>query len=227
MVNNEAVNKKEFITKSICSNHTAKMQDMLSISTSALENTICCERAQNNNCVCSKCYARKQLKRYKALAAKCKANHDFYTTVKLAPEDIPAINAAFFRFESFGELQNVRQFENYNMIAKCNPQTRFTLWTKNLFIIDEFINGGQIIAPNLSIIYSVSALNVAPSDMMDYLSRHSYTEFVNAVFAVWTDEQAAADRDITINCGGNKCIECRRCYTLDHNKITFINELLK
>lgn len=227
MINNKAVTKKEFVEYSICKNHSKKMRGMQSISTSALENTICCERAKNCDSVCSKCYARRMLKHYHTLATKVSRNHYFYTSEVLTDSDVPIINTSIFRFESFGELQNTTQLMNYCTIARVNADTRFTLWTKNLFIIADYIDGGGVIPDNMSIIYSAPKLNTPHDDTLVYLVRSGYIAFVNAVFTVWTDENTAEAHGVTINCGHNNCIECRRCYTLNHDTLTFIDEKLK
>lgn len=224
-IKGKKVSNKEFINYSICKNHTGKMENLLSISTSCKCNTICAERAKNRNSICYHCYAQKQLSYQHTTNDKLTANYNFYTNVELTDSDIPFINAAFFRFESFGDLQNIRQFENYCIIARNNKHCHFVLWTKNVHIIKQYIDSGYNAIPdNLYIIVSSPFLNHCIR--IDELTELDYIGFVDAVFSVY-DEDTIASENININCGGRKCSECLRCYTLNHNKITFINEKLK
>ena len=217
------MSNKEYINYSICKNHTGKMYGIQSISTSCACNRFCAMRAQEKTSICSHCYAQAQLKRYKTLSAKLESNYEFYNNVVLTESDIPFINQSVFRFESFGDLESVTQFANYCMIAKCNANTRFTLWTKNLFIVNAYLDNKGKIPRNLYIIVSSPVINKVydVSNISERLKKH-----VSAVFTVY-DKKFAADNDIEINCGGRKCIECMRCYSLNHDRTVYINELLK
>ncbi len=216
-------NPKDYINYSICKNHTGKMFGIQSISTSCACNRFCAMRAQEKASICARCYAQAQLKRYKTLSEKLESNSEFYNNTVLSELDVPFINQAVFRFESFGDLETVTQFANYCMIAKCNANTRFTLWTKNLFIVNAYLDNNGKIPKNLYIIVSSPIINKV-YDINNVSAR--LKKYVSAVFTVY-DKDFVAAHDIKINCGSRNCIECMRCYSLNHNDIIYINELLK
>ena len=226
---------KKMIKDSICRNHTGKMSDLISISTSCKKNTICAERAKNPGSICSKCYAQRQLSYQHSTAAKLARTYDFYTTTEIQPEDVPMINAAFCRFEAFGDIQNTLHFQNYCTIAAANSHCRFVLWTKNAHIIADYVSNNGIIPENMYIIYSTPFINnnnefctvVIDGLKKVFVNKGVYNNIpIDAVFTVF-DKKYAADNDITINCGARHCMTCRRCYSLKHGTITLINELLK
>lgn len=216
--------KALFIRDSIAE-HGGKMAGIPSISTSALENKGCTARRAINDAVCADCYACKYLNYRKTLREKCGRNHAFYTTADIKPEDVPRINACMFRFESFGELENVQQFQNYCTIAAVNKNTTFSIWTKQPNIIQEYTDNGGEIPNNLNIILSSRFINVSDAE---YYRKKYWTINYDAVFTVYTKEHAEK-HNIPIQCGGNSCIDCGLCYSrFDHDDEPIeINELLK
>lgn len=50
--------------------------------------------------------------------------------------------------------------------------------------------------------------------------------YIDAVFTVY-DKATIKAKNIDINCGGRKCLECRKCYSLEHGTIEDIREQLK
>lgn len=215
---------QEFIRNSIAI-HSGKMSGIPSISTSVTLNENCKHHAAVKGSICEKCYARNLVKLRKGLADKLERNYNFYTTVDLTVDDVPFINSAIFRFESFGDLVNVQHFRNYCTIAKANPQTRFVLWTKNIWIISEYrktvVNE---IPSNLYII--ASSVYINKSAMGAVKKTRSALRYIDAVFTVYDKETIKAE-NIDINCGGRKCLECRRCYSLKHGQIADVRERLK
>lgn len=209
---------KQFVAYSIAT-HSGKMSGIPSISTSVLCNKQCAEHAAVKGSICEKCYARGYAKMRKQLAEKLKANYYFYTTVNLTAEDIPFINSAIFRFEAFGDLANVQQFKNYCTIAKANPQTRFVLWTKNTHIVEQYTDMAYTKPENLYIIASALMIN------KDWVTL-AYPYCIDAIFTVY-DKATIKAKNIDINCGGRKCLECRKCYSLKHGEIAEIREQLK
>ena len=115
-------------------NHTGKMTGINSIGTSCANNPHCIKRRENKDSVCSKCYAETYMKMRKSLKEHLEENADILTTRLLKEREIPVINAAVFRFESFGDLYNVTHLANYVLICEKNPFTRFALWTKNTYM---------------------------------------------------------------------------------------------
>ena len=108
-----------------------------SLSTSPLCNAHCIERMKSDVAVCKHCFSARMQKRYKTLRIKLERNTELLTKTELQPEDIPFLNMAFFRFESFGDLNNTLQVKNYFLIAERNPHCTMALWTKNPWIIAD------------------------------------------------------------------------------------------
>lgn len=224
--NGKEVSYHDYIMYSIAT-HGGKMGGISSISTSVLCNENCKRNATIKGSICEKCYARNYASIRKQLAEKLESNYHFYTTVELTVDDVPYINSSIFRFEAFGDLANVRQFANYCTIAEANPQTRFVLWTKNPHIIEKALN--TVTKPdNFYIIVSSMMLNVPRVELWnaEELQASKLLPFVDAVFTVYDKDTIKAE-NIDINCGGRKCLECRRCYNLEHGKIADIREQLK
>lgn len=197
--------------------HTGKMSGMQSLSTSCLCNKNCLNRVENVNLVCSHCYAQRQMKMYKNLEKCLKKNTEILTTRLLTDEEIPLINAAFFRFESFGDLNNEIQVINYFRICKRNKHVKFALWTKNPWIIAETINNGENKPRNLQVIYSSPYLDKCDNKLNKY-------PFIDKIFTVYTKEYIK-ENNIEINCGAKSCLSCHKCYV--KSKEIYINEKCK
>lgn len=198
-------------------NHTGKMDGMVSISTSVKENKNCQSRAKVENSICSKCFAAAMINRYPALE-KCLSENTRILTSEIIPvEKWPLLNVAFFRFESFGDLNNETQVHNYFNLCKRNPHVRFALWTKNPFFIYAAIKAGNAKPENLIIIASSPMIN----DVCDaYLKAYP---FIDKIFTVYDKETA---KTVNINCGARHCLSCLRCYTKT-DSVEYVNEILK
>lgn len=201
----------------ITEKHNGKMSGMQSLSTSCMTNKFCKIYSKDPNKVCSKCFAQTQMKMYKNMNSCFSRNADVLTNRILNKEEMPLINASFFRFESFGDLHNETQLINYFNICKANKATRFALWTKNAFIVDSVIKSGHKKPSNLNIILSSHYLN----RVCDY---EKY-EWVDRVFTVYTKDYIK-ENDVKINCGAESCLACKKCYIKSKNTL-LINELLK
>lgn len=222
------MNKKEKeITKkvfqAICNNHTGKMKGMWSLSTYCGANKHCQNRHKCGNSICSECFAfaMTESKRGEALKNKLIRNTELLTTEVIPVDDMPLLNVAFFRLESFGDLNNEIQAENYFNLCKRNLHTVFALWTKNPFIIRNAMKKKGVRKPkNLIIVYS-SPIQNKPVDINVI---KTVFPFVDKVFTVYTEEYIN-EHDVKINCGGNHCLSCLRCYR--KNGETIINEKKK
>ena len=126
--------RRTIIADHICYNHDAKMSGIISLSTYVGHNKYCVARCNNcDNAICKYCYANSLTNQRYYLKARLIRVHAIITNIVLDTLDIPVLDASvfpYFRFESFGDLNNALQFNNYNLIAKCNPAINFTLWTK-------------------------------------------------------------------------------------------------
>ena len=201
----------------ITMNHTGKMSGMISLSTSNLVNPFCIAHRKCEGSICQKCYACAQMKRYTTMQKCLSDNFDILTSKVLTDEQIPMINACFFRFESFGDVYNVNQVANYFKIAAFNPNVHFALWTKNPAIIAAAIKAGFEKPSNLVIILSSLYINQVADD--------SKYPFIDKVFTVY-DAKTIESENIDINCGARNCFTCQKCYHNDNGE-KFIREKLK
>lgn len=189
--------------------HQGKMKGINSIGTSCAENPFCIERRKNGDSVCSHCYAATYMKMRKSLQKHLAENANILTTRLLKENEIPVTNAQIFRFESFGDLYNTTHLANYVLICERNPFTKFGLWTKNTWVLDELFNKNGIKKPdNLSIVVSSPMLNKEIE-----LDKEKFW-FVDHVFTVY-DKQFIAKHNVNVNCGSRDCLGCQRCYHRD------------
>lgn len=209
--------KMQSILESITTHRTdGKMAGLVSISTAP--NTDFCTRMRNNpRAVCSHCYAQR-FYAMPMMRGKLDRNAAFYRTEELTPEDVPTLPYRDLRFESFGELGNVRQLANFATIAAKNPHCRFTIWTKRLDLIGEYLNRHDRFPDNFRIIISSPYLNepIAAETVATYLGTLANIEGIFTVYNDGTDTNCA-----------KKCMTCRKCYDTDGRKIIQIAEKLK
>lgn len=214
---------RDFLQDNVfCTGHTGKMFGITSCSTCAACNTRCKARyeACAADCICTKCFAFSQMAYQKSTGLKYARNTELLTKIELNPLWIPELtDNDIFRFESFGDLNNTTQFNNYALIAEMRPDVVHTLWTKNPDIIAAAIDAGAGIPANMIIIYSSPIINHVAAGMLK-----KYW-FINKLFTVWSSEEAAKKAGYTINCGARDCNVCRRCYRFNSEKL--IHELLK
>ena len=219
--------KQMILADHVCYNHEAKMSGIISLSTYVGNNVYCQARCKNcDNAICKYCYAASLTNQRKYLKNKLMRIHAILTNVSLNSYDIPAFDAdiySFFRFESFGDINNVIQVNNYNLIAAANPDINFTLWTKNPGIIQRAIDNGMILADNLVIGLSSLYLN---KPELEKAKKYSFIRFL---FTVYDDEYIKA-HNIVINCGAKHCSSCGICYKYLHEYkrgLMIINERKK
>ena len=199
--------------------HQGKMKGINSIGTSCVDNPFCIKRRENGDSVCSKCYAATYMKMRKTLKEHLAENAAILTTRLLKENEIPVTNAQIFRFESFGDLYNTTHLANYVLICERNPYTKFGLWTKNTWVLDELFNGNNVAKPdNLSIIVSSPMLNTQME-----LDREKFW-FVDHIFTVY-DKKFIAENNVNVNCGAKNCFGCQSCYHRDTE--FYIREQLK
>lgn len=199
-------------------NHQGKMKGMQSLSTSCTCNKYCKSRSKSTSTVCAHCYAQRQMKIYKNLEKCLIKNTKILTEQVILKENLPIINALYFRLEAFGDLNNTTQVINYFNLCKKNPDVKFGLWSKNLWLIEAAINNGNSKPKNLQIIYSIPFLN----DRNDNI--FILYPFVDKIFTVF-EKDFIKKNDIEINCGAKSCLSCGKCYK--KNKVKYINERLK
>lgn len=218
--------KQRKMREMACLTHGGKMTNLISLSTSPF-NPTCNARAKNPASICSKCFSRRMMKAYPALAAKLARNRDYIGTVELTAADVYPFNpkSGYFRFEAFGDLFNELQVKNYFTIADAlaGRGIKCALWTKNPQIIKRAIEKYDLMKPsNLNIIYSVAGLNSNAAAAIYEAFQSCGYDFIDKVFTVYDGDHADG---VNINCGARDCATCGRCY--EKNDTVFINEKLK
>ena len=205
-------------------NHNAnKLQGISSISSSVCDNLFCKARQAIKDCICKFCYAFNQQSYQTGLKEHNILNGIILRNILIPVEMFKVLPILFpyLRIESFGDVANVIQARNYIRIIKAFPEKRSAIWSKNIAIWEQaFILEGK--PDNCTYVHSSSELNKPV-----VIDRNRYW-FVDHVFTVYT-KQYAKEHNITINCGGKKCMVCilekKNCYY--RNTEFYINELKK
>lgn len=209
------VNKKGLF---ISNNYGGKMKNIAGLSGFAGNNAKCVKRAKSGKGVCPHCFSFIGSK-FSNLAAWTK-NDTILSTVTfelgdiiLDPEMVPEM-----RYSTHGDLINSLHAYNLLIIAASNPETQFTLWTKNHA---EYAAGLAMFEAkygrkpaNMRVIFSASQLDqMFTEKQLQALKKHGY-DAVFAVYNTW-DSQARA-----VAAGAKKCVcgllsckeKCHFCY---------------
>lgn len=103
------------------------------------------------------CYAAKITRLYKTVKNAYDRNLDilnsdparYWEQVKQAAQ-----MARYFRFHVSGDIPNPEYFAEMVKLAHELPKTQFLAFTKQYYIVNEYINGGGTIPQNLKILFS-------------------------------------------------------------------------
>ena len=191
---------------------SGKMEFIPSINTSTLLNPFCNKmRAKmNKSIICSSCYAARNEQLYPSLIPALERNADLYKRILLDTE-LPRLNFALARFDSYGEVHNEIHILNYFNIARKNPETVFGFWTKRKDLIKKVL--AMVAKPaNVILIHSSTKKNKVEKLPAGY----------DKVFTA--HKKSDLKPSIVINCS-HSCNDCRLCYS--HNDVVFINEIAK
>lgn len=173
---------------------TGKLEDVRSLNTSPLHNSFCMKMAKGNT-VCAKCYSIQSLKTYRKGCDKAWSRNGDILTEKVYPADeMPFLNDAIFRIHSHGELINDIHLENIYNLARRNPQTNISIFTKRKDLVAKVKDKPE----NVILIYS--------NPVMDRVMETPPNGF-HKVFNVVTKREGN-----NVNCGSRKCADCQICY---------------
>ena len=173
---------------------TGKLEDVRSLNTSPLSNSFCMKMSKGNS-VCSKCYSIKSLKTYRKGCDKAWDRNGDILTEKVYPvEEMPFLNDAIFRIHSHGELINETHLENVYNLARRNPQTTISIFTKRKDLVAKVKDRPE----NVILVYS--------NPVMDRVMETPPPNF-HKVFNVVTQREGN-----NVNCGARKCANCQICY---------------
>ena len=186
---------------------TGKLAGIQAINTNTLTNKFC-GTMRNTDAICGACYSAAMLTgSRKNCVPAFEHNSALLSSRELAPRELPAINAAIFRFHGHGELITTLHLRNLYAIAGHNPATVFALWTKRR----DLIRRGGARPDNVVLIYSNPSL--------DRVMQRPPAGFDRVFNNVRADYAGPA------NCTGQRCIDCRACY--QHGGETVIIEHAK
>lgn len=196
------------------------MSGIPAVTSSMLCNESCQAFMNIKGSVCEKCYTRKYLSA-RPNSEKCyRENTDLLSSSLIPIKQLPFINAALCRLESFGDITNATHLQNYINLIRKNNHCMFSLFTKNYTVVFNYFKEHKQ-PRNLSIVISSLMLNT-PFDIT-LISQLPLTNV--KIFTVYTKKYADKN-GITVTCGKNRCIDCQRCYK--KNKAPFyVSELLK
>lgn len=112
----------------------------------------------NPNAPCFKlCYAAKITRLYKTVKTAYENNlHILNTNPVLYWEGVKkgAQMARYFRYHVSGDIPNIEYFYNMVNLARDLPNTNFLAFTKQYYIVNQFLKDGGTIPENLKIIFS-------------------------------------------------------------------------
>lgn len=206
-------------------NHTGKMEGINSISTSVVLNHFCQKQQAIEGSICSHCFAEAMMKMYGALEEKLARNTAVLTASIIPEDELPTTTGMdIFRFESFGDLNNEIQLENYLNIVKKNPATRFTLWTKRYQLVEKYFETHDV-PDNFTLI--LSSLMVNKKIDLTFMKKSGKFRLGQLKsFTVYDYDYISKNwASMDINCGSRYCRGCRLCY--DRNSVEEISEVLK
>ena len=199
---------------------TGKMEGMTVITTAMCNNPNCAKLSQINGAICQQCYSKIGLAWKKNVRESYIRNGEILSSGIIPKRELPFVNAQYCRFESHGDLINETHLENYLRICKHNPSTKFSLWTKMYKLCYKYFSTHKP-PKNFTLIISSLMMN---QPMTKMLERFKELGVRTRLFTVYDKEYIAEHPEVKINCGGNHCLSCLRCYK-GRNEI--VNELLK
>ena len=189
---------------------TGKMTGMPAITSSMLCNEHCQKLSNIIGTVCEKCYTMKYLKSRPAVE-KCYAENTELLTSSVIPiKQLPFINATMCRLETFGDIVNATHLQNYINLIKKNNHCMFSLFTKNYTVVFDYFKTHKQ-PKNLSLV--ISSLLLDEPFALEFLPEYLTNVKIFTVYS----KPFAKGNNITINCGKNRCVDCRRCYTKNKN----------
>ena len=171
---------------------------------------------------CAKeCYAMKGRFRFAGVKENMTSNYELYRS---NPEEYfdgikNAINNGFvsysyFRWHAAGDIVDKQYFDNMVKIAEELPQTSFLAFTKKYELVNEYIKSGEVIPPNLHIVFSAWGSALALDNPY---------EFPVAYVRFKCDTENRDIPDSAVECSGN-CTTCLQCWNIGHGESVVFNK---
>lgn len=202
----------------ISGSYSGKMQDMPGCSGYAGNNSLCLKRALDGNSVCAHCFSLIGI--WKTCIPAYTKNDMIFSTTKFSVGDLVLDPEAFpyFRFSTHGDTMNALHVYNALVTALTNPDTQFTIWTKNVqYWIDGLAMFEKEYGPkpsNFFAIYSWLITDGMPSHGQLKTLKKIGFDAVFVVYNTW------ASQDRAVNAGAKRCVcgtgscrhHCKFCY---------------
>ena len=194
-----------------------KMHDIPAITESCLCNDFCACMAKDSSNVCAHCYAQNSLK-WEVAAREHYARNTTLLSESIIPEHmLPRFYSDIARFETHGDWVNINSALNEINIAKFNPNTHFTVWTKRLDILKQLAEQGIQQPANLHVKLSSPKTNIAHAQSVkENLAAKGWTVSYFTVVSLDYLKETYTKEDLQtkdiITCGGRDCRACMRCY---------------
>lgn len=227
---------------------TAKMTNILSLSTNCNANPNCQARSRVCGSICEHCFASNTLDHYSSLDANTLANYWILTGSEFSNSDCEKIATEIvaacqknetheFRLESFGDLANVTHARNYLYILyhlyKVSKRAGYKVicgwWTKNVNLLiaayDKLDKAHKTAFHNVCHLLISSMFCNQPISEDEKSAVEKRLEMPVSVFTVYSPDYIQ-ENNIVVNCGARSCHKCLRCYRMNHRG-EYINEKLK
>ena len=189
------------------SKHEAgKLQNFLAVNTNTLTNDFCQKmHSAKGDTICKDCYSWDMLHgSRKNCQVSFERNSQLLSTAILDTAQLPLFNSLWVRIDAHGELINEIHFHNIVLIARHNPETTITLFTKRKKIVWDWIKKHGEIPNNLILVFS--------NPKKDKI-RETPPRYFHKVFNTVTRPHKRE------NCTGQKCINCLACYRFDGKSV--------
>ena len=194
------------------SNMTGKLKDIQAINTNTLSNAFCKKENQSNNPdkICTICYSFYMLETFRKSCVDAWENNSMLlSTTKFEWHDIVKLRFKndIVRIHGHGELINSLHLQNICKICQHFCDKTFAIWSKRIDLVRKFFKDYPI-PSNLILIYS----NPKIDHVLSTPPRPFHKVFNNV-----------SDTHPLENCTGQKCNDCRLCYSFKKEKIIVEN----
>ena len=195
------------------SNMSGKLYGLQAINSNTLSNVFCQKENQslNSDKICTICFSWYMLQTFrKGCVNAWEKNSVTLSTTKLDWHDIVKLKFKkndIVRLHGHGELINLLHLDNFVRICQHFCDKTFALWTKRVDLVRKYFTERKI-PNNLILIYSNPKIN----NVMTKIPRPFHKVFNNV-----------SEKHELENCSGQKCNECRLCYSFD-KKVNIIVE---
>ena len=204
------------------SNMSGKLKNIQALNSNTLSNLFCQKENQSNNPdkICTICYSFYMLQTFRKNCEDAwEHNSVMLSTGLYTVSDFVSMKIKFkndiFRIHWHGEFINQTHLHNICNLSFAYPKITFAVWSKRIDLVRKFkkwLDGkGYIFPNNLILIYSNPKIN----NVMTKIP-HPFHKVFNNV----------SKKHELENCSGQKCDECRLCYSFD-KKVNIIVENTK